>query len=98
MPYATFTTADCITTGGYILSIPNISKTFFGAVHSFILGTSTGDRNLCPALYFRRVIHYLHTSLVVNNRGGIGNYTFSLVHLSFVDQKQQTMTMITTTS
>ena len=85
MLYAAFTTKDCITTGGYFLSIPNISSTFYGFIHSFILGTSVDGENLSPALYFRRVIHYLHAYLVVNNMSGIGSYPFYLVDTSFDD-------------
>lgn len=97
-PYAIFTTDHCITTGRYFLSIPNISQTFYGAIHSFIIGTSVDCQNICPAIYFRRIIHYVHTSLVLNNRKGIGNYFLSLVDLRADNQNQQRMMTTTTTS
>ena len=84
--YAVFTTKNCITTGGYYFSIPNIANTLYGIVHSFIWGAqfNDGDENL-PSLmlYLRRIIHYLHNSLVVNNQETLGNYSVTLLCCSF---------------
>ncbi|KIM35727.1 hypothetical protein M413DRAFT_32284 [Hebeloma cylindrosporum] len=67
-PYAAFTTENCIATGGYYLSIPNMSNSFYGLINSFVLGSLVHDSDLlCPALYFRRIIHYLHSTFVINN-------------------------------
>jgi len=42
-------------------------------IHSFILAPSLDEGDiLCPALYVRRLIHYLHTTLVVDDGKGIG--------------------------
>ncbi|KIM38064.1 hypothetical protein M413DRAFT_13028 [Hebeloma cylindrosporum] len=67
--YAVFTTENCIISGGYYLSIPNLPNTLYGIIHSFILGSAISDENAPrSALYVRRIIHYLHTSLVVHDR------------------------------
>ena len=72
--YAAFTLDNCITTGGYYLSVHNMTNMLFGMIHSFILDSLIKDPDtLCPALYVRRVIQYLHTNLVVNDRKEIGN-------------------------
>ena len=75
-----------------------MSSTFYGLIHSFVLGTLVNDGDsFCPALYFRRVIHYLHTSLVVKKIKNFGNYMASLVFVYFYDRKLQIRAMITTT-
>lgn len=48
--------------------------TLHGMINAFMSGDLINDNDsLRPAIYIRRVIHYLHTTLVINNHSQIGS-------------------------
>jgi len=78
--YATISVEDCIITGGYYLSASTLSHSIYGLIHSFIFGPSiTGANDIVPGLYIQCLVHYFHTSYVVNNLLDTGNKTWRAV-------------------
>ena len=60
--------------GGYYLSSHTLLNSLYGSVHSFVMGTSiTSPDDILPGVYIRRLVHYFHTSYVVNNLIDTGN-------------------------
>jgi len=81
--YSTVTIEDCVITGGYFLSAHTLCSSIYGLIHSFISGVSAGDADdILPGVYIRRLVHYFHTSYVVNNLVDTGNKNlfFCLIH------------------
>ena len=79
--YSMLTVEDCVITGGYFLSA---YTSIYGLIHSFISGVSVGDADdILPGVYIRRLVHYFHTSYVVNNLVDTGNKSllFCLIHV-----------------
>lgn len=66
--YASIAIEDSVITGGYYLSSYTLTHSLYGLIHSFILGTSVAEHDdISPGLYILRLVHYFHTSYVVNH-------------------------------
>jgi hypothetical protein len=61
---------DSIVTGGFYLSTHMLHDSLYGHIHSFILPSLlTKGENPAFSTFICRIVHYLHTSFVLNDPG-----------------------------